>query len=249
MPSAGARPRALAAGRVRRPLCPLPKPVLQWRPPGGLRELSRLPQSPFPPSMTIPKRPVAKAGARQELREKLCARGARGGRLAPAGLPCHGVSRGLPLAARPGLAWPAAWPGPLGDLLLEGRARYLHAVFTFEALAAVVGHLVANEVGLPVEGLGALVTLVLSLLRVDDHVLLQAAQGAQGSRPGPSAPAARRRGALGPAWPVLSGGHGGQHSLLRGQSASWHASVHCPSGQASGMEAQRRPSGASSGPF
>lgn len=148
-----------------------------------------------------------------------------------------------------GPARPAAWPGPLGDLLLEGRARYLHAVFTFEALAAVVGHLVANEVGLPVEGLGALVTLVLSLLRVDDHVLLQAAQGAQGSRPGPSAPAARRRGALGPAWPVLSGGHGGQHSLLRGQSASWHASVHCPSGQASGMEAQRRPSGASSGPF
>lgn len=67
MPSAGARPRALAAGRVRRLLCPLPKPVLQWRPPGGLRELSRLPQSPFPPSMTIPKRPVAKAGARQEL--------------------------------------------------------------------------------------------------------------------------------------------------------------------------------------
>lgn len=164
--------------------------------------------------------------------------------------PCRPpLPRGESGPASCGPARPAAWPGPLGDLLLEGRARYLHAVFTFEALAAVVGHLVANEVGLPVEGLGALVTLVLSLLRVDDHVLLQAAQGAQGSRPGPSAPAARRRGALGPAWPVLSGGHGGQHSLLRGQSASWHASVHCPSGQASGMEAQRRPSGASSGPF
>lgn len=123
MPSAGARPRALAAGRVRRPLCPLPKPVLQWRPPGGLRELSRLPQSPFPPCMTIPKRPVAKAGARQELREKLCARGARGGRLAPAGLPCHGVRRGLPLAAQPG---PQHGPGLSGTCSWRGG----HVTFT-----------------------------------------------------------------------------------------------------------------------
>ena len=50
---------------------------------------------------------------------------------------------------------------------------YLITVFTLKALAAVVGHLVANEVGLPVEGLGALVTLVLSLLCVYDHVLAQ----------------------------------------------------------------------------
>lgn len=50
---------------------------------------------------------------------------------------------------------------------------YLITVFTLKALAAVVGHLVANEVGLPVEGLGTLVTLVLSLLCVYDHVLAQ----------------------------------------------------------------------------
>lgn len=54
---------------------------------------------------------------------------------------------------------------------------YLHTVFTFEALATVVGHLVSDEVGLPVEGLGALITLVLSLLRVHNHVLLQAVHG------------------------------------------------------------------------
>ena len=51
-----------------------------------------------------------------------------------------------------------------------------------------MGHLVADEVGLPVEGLGTLVTLVLSLLRVDNHVLLQAAHGRPGS------PGARRVG-------------------------------------------------------
>lgn len=53
-------------------------------------------------------------------------------------------------------------------------AWYLDTVFTFEALATVVRHLVADEVGLPVEGLGTLVTFVLTLFRVDDHVLLQA---------------------------------------------------------------------------
>lgn len=56
-------------------------------------------------------------------------------------------------------------------------ACYLHAVLTFEALAAVMGHLVADEVGLPVEGLGTLVTLVLPFLCVHNHVLLQAACG------------------------------------------------------------------------
>lgn len=53
-------------------------------------------------------------------------------------------------------------------------AWYLDTVFTFEALATVVRHLVTDEVGLPVEGLGTLVTFVLTLFRVDDHVLLQA---------------------------------------------------------------------------
>ena len=68
---------------------------------------------------------------------------------------------------------------------------YLHTVFTFEALATVVGHLVSDEVGLPVEGLGALITLVLSLLRVHNHVLLQAVHG-QGDRShgGPACPPA-----------------------------------------------------------
>jgi hypothetical protein len=43
-----------------------------------------------------------------------------------------------------------------------------------------------DEVGLPVEGLGALVTLVLSLLRVDDHVLLQAVHRGRGLLLGPN---------------------------------------------------------------
>lgn len=53
-------------------------------------------------------------------------------------------------------------------------AWYLDTVFTFEAFATVVRHLVTDEVGLPVEGLGTLVTFVLTLFRVDNHVLLQA---------------------------------------------------------------------------
>lgn len=56
---------------------------------------------------------------------------------------------------------------------------YLIAVFTLEPLSAVVGHLVTDEVGLPVEGLGTLVTLVLSLLCVHNHVCVQTGQGAQ----------------------------------------------------------------------
>lgn len=60
-------------------------------------------------------------------------------------------------------------------------AWYLDTVFTFEALATVVRHLVADEVGLPVEGLGTLVTFVLTLLRVDNHVLLQAVYRGWGS--------------------------------------------------------------------
>ena len=54
---------------------------------------------------------------------------------------------------------------------------YLIAVFTLEPLSAVVGHLVTDEVGLPVEGLGTLVTLVLPLLCVHNHVLAQTGQG------------------------------------------------------------------------
>lgn len=65
---------------------------------------------------------------------------------------------------------------PTGEGMLYGAGRcpYLDAVFTFETLATVVRHLVADEVGLPVEGLGTLVAFVLTLLRVDNHVLLQA---------------------------------------------------------------------------
>ena len=91
-------------------------------------------------------------------------------------------------------------PSPASRQWGRGRARdhvtrYLHTVFTFEALATVVGHLVADEVGLPVEGLGTLVTLVLSLLCVDDHVLLQAAHSGRGSLRVPQPPAAREGGA------------------------------------------------------
>jgi len=56
-------------------------------------------------------------------------------------------------------------------------ARYLGAVLTLVVLPAVVRHLVADQVGLPVEGLGALVTAVLPLLRVGRAVGLQAAGG------------------------------------------------------------------------
>lgn len=52
---------------------------------------------------------------------------------------------------------------------------YLGAVFTFIVLATVVGHLVTNKVRLPVEGFGALVTLVFSLLCVCQQVAVQAA--------------------------------------------------------------------------
>lgn len=62
-----------------------------------------------------------------------------------------------------------------------GRCPYLDTVFTFETLATVVRHLVADEVGLPVEGLGTLVAFVLTLLRVDNHVLLQAVYREWGS--------------------------------------------------------------------
>lgn len=62
---------------------------------------------------------------------------------------------------------------------------YLDAVFTFEALATVVRHLVADEVGLPVEGLGTLVTFVLTLFRVNNHVLLQAVYRGWESLQGP----------------------------------------------------------------
>lgn len=43
-------------------------------------------------------------------------------------------------------------------------------------LPAVVRHLVPYQVGLPVKSFGALVTLVLPLLAVRQHVLLQAAE-------------------------------------------------------------------------
>lgn len=63
-------------------------------------------------------------------------------------------------------------------------APYLDTVFTFKPLPAVVRHLVTNQVGFPVEGLRALVALVLPLLGVDHHVLLQAAKEKGGKGPG-----------------------------------------------------------------
>lgn len=103
-------------------------------------------------------------------------------------------------------------------------ACYLHAVFTFEAFAAVVGHLVADEVGLPVEGLGALVAFVLTLLRVDDHVLLQAVQR-MGLTVGPNY--------LPSAWDGTPTPHSlfpvplrSPHHTAGGQSTCWHPSAH-----------------------
>lgn len=151
-----------------------------WGGPGGL---SRLPQSLFPPRQ-FP-RGLWPRQAQGGSSERNC--GAR-----------VGSGRGpgprrppLPPSARPAPPW---GPGLAGTRSCVGGARYLHAVFTFEALATVVGHLVANEVGLPVEGLGTLVTLVLSLLRVDDHVLLQAVQRGQGHHRARLPPAAQGRG-------------------------------------------------------
>lgn len=66
---------------------------------------------------------------------------------------------------------PAIAPQPHGS---PAEAPHLNAVFTLKALPAVVRHLVADQVGFPVEGLGALVAFVLPLLGVDHHVLLQA---------------------------------------------------------------------------
>lgn len=47
-------------------------------------------------------------------------------------------------------------------------------------LPAVVRHLVTYQVGLPVKSFGALVTLVLPLLTVRQHVLLQAVETGTG---------------------------------------------------------------------
>lgn len=56
------------------------------------------------------------------------------------------------------------------------NSLYLGTVLTLVVLAAVMRHLVTYQVGLPVESFGALVTLVLPLLAVGQHVLLQAAE-------------------------------------------------------------------------
>lgn len=53
--------------------------------------------------------------------------------------------------------------------------QYLVAVLALEALAAVVGHLVPDEVGLPVKGFRTLIAFVFPFLCVDDHMLAQAA--------------------------------------------------------------------------
>lgn len=112
-----------------------------------------------------------------------------------------------------------------------GRLRYLHTVFTFEALATVVGHLVADEVGLPVEGLGTLVTLVLSLLCVDDHVLLQAAHSGRGSLWVPHLPAAQEGRASAQHGLLPAAPWSPCHCLLlRGQSEVWQP-VYLPPGQ------------------
>lgn len=108
------------------------------------------------------------------------------------------------------------------------RAGYLHAVLTFEALAAVMGHLVADEVGLPVEGLGALVTLVLPFLCVHNHVLLQAARG-------------RGQESLGARLPHCLAAPRPPACLERSGSPG-SGSGHLLSGQAGGTEGQRQPS-------
>lgn len=100
-------------------------------------------------------------------------------------------------------------PGP------PRAGSYLHAVFTFEALATVMGHLVADEVGLPVEGLGTLVALVLPLLRVDNHVLLQAAGRGWGHwHPLPALPLRPLGAAHGQTQPSLSQEEAGAHTEL-----------------------------------
>ena len=60
------------------------------------------------------------------------------------------------------------------------NSLYLGTVFTLVVLPAVVRHLVTYQVGLPVKSFGALVTLVLPLLAVRQHVLLQAAETGTG---------------------------------------------------------------------
>lgn len=60
------------------------------------------------------------------------------------------------------------------------NSLYLGTVLTLVVLPAVVGHLVTYQVGLPVKSFGALVTLVLPLLTVRQHVLLQAVETGTG---------------------------------------------------------------------
>lgn len=60
------------------------------------------------------------------------------------------------------------------------NSLYLGTVLTLVVLPAVVWHLVTYQVGLPVESFGALVTLVLPLLTVWQHVLLQAVETGAG---------------------------------------------------------------------
>lgn len=62
------------------------------------------------------------------------------------------------------------------------NSLYLGTVFTLIVLPTVVRHLVTYQVGLPVKSFGALVTLVLPLLAVRQHMLLQAV----GTRTAPS---------------------------------------------------------------
>lgn len=155
-----------------------------------------------------------------------------GGSLHPPLLPPGGV-----------LALPVVQPRLLRNSLLRGSdgrawARYLHTVFTFEALAAVVGHLVADEVGLPVEGLGTLVTLVLPLLCVDDHVLLQAVQRGQGSLQGPSAHPLPRGGGLSTQHGLFSAAHWGRPTPWSESRVSPGMCPTCPLGKSRGWRAE-----------
>lgn len=82
-----------------------------------------------------------------------------------------------------------AWGTPLPHSPASSSTRsarqptnslYLGTVLTLVVLPAVVWHLVTYQVGLPVESFGALVTLVLPLLAVWQHVLLQAVETGTG---------------------------------------------------------------------
>lgn len=214
----------------RGPLCPLPEPVLQRRPPGGAPEGCR--GSPRVCSLHDNSQEDCGQGRRKAgaQRETVVLAWAQGGGLAPAGLPClprpasprrgAQASRGLALvwgghvtftqfshSKRLPLSWDIWWRMRL-DFQLKALGHWSHLYSRSSVWT----------------------TMCCSKLCRGDRVTT-----------GPVCHPLPGGGALDPAWPILSSGHSGQHTLLRGQGAPWHVYVHCLSGQASGMEGQRWP--------